>query len=114
MVVSFANNLVMVCNNSTSIIYTDPVPMSGFDRCIGILLIHYIFGTSALLSIQLQASNDGTTWIDVGAPDTANSEGAAGVGTTGLSYAFIRYEFTFSASDAGGLCFDLPARLDHA
>jgi len=114
MIVSFADNLVMVCDTSTSVITTDPVAMDGNDRLAGVLNVHYIFGTNGLLSIQLQGSNDGTTWIDLGAPETEGAAEASGIGQVTAAYAFVRYEFTFSAADVGGICFDLHSRLDHA
>jgi hypothetical protein len=121
--IAFANNQVMVTASSAAVsITTDPVPLGNNDRASLILLVHYAFGgtnpaSDQTLSIQPQVSNDGTTWVDVGAFIDVNEAGDTPVqDVRAVQGAYLRYEFTWAigSGSTGAVCFDVQVKLDHA
>lgn len=118
MVTVFANNQLMIAEGAVSVsITTDPVPMGGADRIAGVFHVHYSFGTGLTMTVAVEGSNDGQTWItvDSGTPTTAAGD-IVPIPTlpTEAVHAFLRVTFTLLATGANtnGICFDYHAIID--
>ncbi len=122
MVVVFANNQTLFAINTfPSTVYTDPVPMNGYDRLSCILDTEAIgaSGGGGSLVYTAQVSNDGgANWVDTAVTDTATAVGLRQKLQT-ANGALVRFKFAFSqtggaAGDMAAITFDLHVNFDKA
>ena len=121
-VVVLASNLVMSAEAgaSPSWIRTAPVSMSSNDRISGVVTVHYLFGAATQeLAIRLEASNDGTAWVDADVyPGWIQIVSATSERLKPMSvpFAFVRIACGLSGTVAGPVfaCFDVRCMLDRS
>jgi hypothetical protein len=123
MLVVFANNQTMAAEAGTSsVITTDPVPLNGNDRASMILAAHYFFGGGGVgptrtFAVQPEVSNDGVTYVPVGAAisimDAAETPQQT-VRTVNGAFVRMRYTLTCPAAVPNAhICFDHHVNFDH-
>ncbi|NDP42772.1 MAG: hypothetical protein GZ089_08670 [Aromatoleum sp.] len=119
MIIAFANNQVMVANNSiTTIIYTDPVPMGKNDRLTCHINVEYMFNSAAPgLKYVGEFSLNGSDWLpNLSVSDSVNAPVQKSLAPVISPAAFVRFRFEFTpgAAVVGAVNFDLHVDLDHS
>ena len=110
-----AQDQVMLADGGTATIRSDPVEIGENDRLTGIANVHYLTGTTATIVVRLEASNDRTTWFELGGfGPSIISDGATDLQTQVVVWAFVRFWLDFSVTAGlGRTCFDIYCHLDH-
>lgn len=106
-------------------VFSDPIPMNGFDRVDVMWTVHYLWafgggGPTAMARYAAGMSNDRVNWTPV--PGLTDST-TASTGSTPrqlvvlVPAAFVRFRMNVipgGTAVLGGTVMDLHARLDHA
>lgn len=117
-VVAYAKGQTLTALQGSDMTFkTDPYPVGGANYAMVVMNLHTIFYSagSAMLTWQVQGSNDGENFEDIsGFTDAETTTGVASQGGDML-YAFMRMKFTFAAGgtsgDWGAVCFDCHVNL---